>query len=207
MTCLDIGAHIGIYSVYMAKQCGAKVFSFEPTPRSFNTLKKMIALNHCENSVTAIQAAVCERSGSRSFYLNHSDIPGSDETRIAEINSLVHVDFDQHIYKEKIEVAAFSVDDFSESNHLKIGFIKIDAEGSEPDILKGARKTILKDRPSGILGIHAFAYAHKEETLIEIWNIMQEYDMVLLFDNREITESQFLAVSKMDIFDLQFFPR
>src|SRR5690242_1072939 len=43
-TCLDIGGHIGVYAIYMAKQKAARVLSFEPTPASFAMLQKTISL-------------------------------------------------------------------------------------------------------------------------------------------------------------------
>ncbi len=205
--CIDIGAHIGIYTVYMAKLSNAPVFSFEPTPSSLKTLKKIVAINHCEDTVTILPAAVAERTGKTSFYLNNSVLSGSDGTRVAEANSLVYVDFGKTINKEKIEVDTFSIDDFAETNNLKIDFIKIDAEGSELDILKGAGKTILKDRPSGIISVHCFAFTDKEQTLADIWQILSDYKLIPLFEKEEMTRLQFLSMSKTDIFDFQFISR
>ncbi len=205
--CIDIGAHIGAYTVYMAKLSTGHVFSFEPTPSSLKTLKKMVTINHCEDTVTVLPAAVAERTGKTIFYLNDSFLSGSDGTRVAEANSLVYVDFGKTINKQKIEVDTVSIDDFAEANNLKIDFIKIDAEGAELDILKGAGKTILKDRLSGIISVHCFAFADKEQTLADIWQIVNDYKLIPLFEKEEMTESQFLSMSKMDIFDFQFIPR
>ena len=205
--CIDIGAHIGIYTVYMAKLSNASVFSFEPTPSSMKTLRKMVAINHCEDTVTILPAAVAERTGKTSFYLNNSVVSGSDDARVAEANSLVYVDFGKTINKEKIGVNTVSIDDFAEINNLKIHFIKMDAEGAELDILKGAGKTILAHRPSGIISVHCFAFTDKEQTLADIWQIVSDYKLIPLFHNEEMTELQFLSMSKTDIFDFQFTPR
>ena len=205
--CIDVGAHIGIYSVYMAKLSNAPVFSFEPTPSSIKTLREVVAINHCEHTVTILTVAVAERKGKTSFYLNNSVLPGSDDTRVAEANSLVYVDFGKTINKEKIEVDTVSIDDFAETNNVKIDFIKIDAEGAELNILEGAGKTILKDRPSGIISVHCFAFIDKEQTLADIWQIVSDYKLIPLFKNIEMTGSQFLSMSKTDIFDFQFIPR
>lgn len=206
MTCLDIGGHIGIYAIYMAKLKAGKIFSFEPTPDTIKTLKKTISLNHLENIIYVIQAAVSEKSGKKILYLNKSHISDSDNIRLAEANSLVKIKFGRNVYKEEIEVATYSIDDFAEENNLKIDFIKIDAEGSELEILKGAKKTILKDRPSGILGIHSFAYTDKMTTLLEIWDIINDYHLKLLYNNKEITKHQFLTSEDKGLLDLQFYP-
>jgi len=205
-TCLDIGAHIGIYAVYMAKY-GAHVFSFEPTPSSFVLLKKMVDINGCAGKVILSKQAVAASTGKTSFYLNRSLLSANDTTRIAEANSLVYVDFGKTISKEKIEVDTVSIDDFAEANQLVIDFIKIDAEGAELDVLKGAAKTMKKDRPAGIVSVHVFAFPHKEQTLTAIWQLLQDYQLLILQDKEVIDQIQFLSMTGTDIFDFQFLPR
>ncbi len=205
-TCLDIGGHIGIYAVYMAKMKVAKVFSFEPTPASFSTLKKTVSLNHCENIIHIYQAAIAENTGKSNFYINKYRTAGADTTRIAEGNSLVYFDSGENILKEKFQVPTYSIDDFAQQHNLKIDFIKIDAEGAELDILKGAQKTILKDRPAGILSIHTFAFSDKGKTLLDIWEIANELHLKLLFDNKEITKQELLTSDENGLMDLQFIP-
>ncbi|MFZ1330298.1 MAG: FkbM family methyltransferase [Chitinophagaceae bacterium] len=206
MTCVDIGGHIGIYAVFMAKMKVGKVFCFEPTPASFTILKKTVSLNHCENIIHIYQAAIAENTGKSYFYINKYQREGKDTTRIAEGNSLVYFDSGENILKEKFEVPTFSLDDFARQHNLKIDFIKIDAEGAELDILKGAQKTILKDRPAGILSIHTFTFPDKGKTLLDIWEIAKELHLKLLFANTEITKQEFLTTDEKGLFDLQFIP-
>lgn len=206
-TCIDVGAHIGIYTVYMAKLSNGNVFSFEPTPDSFKTLKKVVAINHCEDRVTILPIAIDQTTGKASFYLNSSILSGSDATRVAEANSLVYVDFGKTSHKEKIEVDTISIDDFAEKNKRKINFIKIDAEGAELNVLKGAGKTILKDRPCGIVSVHVFSYTDKKQILSEIWQIINDYKLIPFFCKEEMTRPQFMQMAETDIFDFQFMPR
>src|SRR3712207_5734051 len=59
-TALDIGAHIGLFSVVMARLVGASghVFSFEPTPLTNEVLKETVRLNRCEEIVEVRGEAV-----------------------------------------------------------------------------------------------------------------------------------------------------
>ena len=207
MTCLDIGSHIGIYSVYMARFCEAMVFSFEPSPVTMNILKQIIALNHCEEKIKPFAVAITEHSGIRDFYLNKHATRQTETISVAEANALQSRDLGKTIITETIQVTTISIDDFAEQNHTRINFIKIDAEGSELEILRGARKTFLKDKPSGILGIHTFFSADKKQRLSEIWQIMNEFDCQLLFQNEDLSLEQLLSMSGMDLFDLQFLPK
>lgn len=206
-TCIDVGAHIGLYTVYMASLSKGNVFSFEPTPESFTILKKVVAINHCENSVTLLPLAVDQKTGKGFFYLNSSTISGTDATRIAEANSLIYVDFGKSSFKEKIEVDTVSIDDFTEKNKLEINFIKIDAEGAELNVLRGAGRTILKDRPCGIISVHVFSYRDKQQTLSDIWQIINDYKLTPFYGREEIIRSQFMKLAETDIFDFQFTPR
>src|SRR5688572_29531374 len=156
MTCMDIGAHIGLYSVLMAKISNGRIYSFEPTPVMFSILERTIRLNHLEKNIIPVCKAIDARSGHAIFHINHTRHPGIESARIAEGNSLQYFEFGKHIVKEKKEVETITIDDFRKANQLKIDFIKIDAEGSEYAILLGAVQIFKEDRPAGILGIHAF---------------------------------------------------
>lgn len=197
MTCMDIGAHIGLYSVFMSKEGGGKVFGFEPTPSSRAVLQKMVALNNCENSITVVPAAVSDKSGKATFFIGN--------TPLSVANSLVDINFGEgELARTGYEVEVTSIDDYVSRNNLKLDFIKIDAEGVEVEVLKGGRNTFITQKPSGILGIHPFAYKDRVQTLTEIWQLLQDYKVNILSDGKEITKEEFLT--KEEIFDLQFFP-
>lgn len=207
MISLDIGAHIGVYAVCMAQLSKASVFCFEPTPATFLRLKKTLSLNHVENLITPLQVAVSGKTGSTDFYLNIPVHPGSDKVRIAEANSLRFVDFGKNIHRAIITTKTVSIDDFAAQQQIKIDFLKIDAEGSELDILKGAVATIRKDRPSGIVSVHVFAFSHIEKELAAIWEFMATHDLLLFYQQKIMTKQQFMDMAKTDIFDFHFISR
>jgi FkbM family methyltransferase len=167
----------------------------------------MVTINHCEDKVTVLPQAVAAVTAKTSFYLNHPRLSGPDPIHIAEANSLLNVDFGDKVSKEKITVDTISIDDFVATNNLKPAFIKIDVEGAETDVLKGAARTLLNDRPCGIVSVHNFAFRNKEESLSGIWQLLQQYRLIVIRDKEEMNREEFLSMITEQIFDFQFRPR
>ena len=69
-TVLDIGAHIGYFTIIMAKQA-KQVYAFEPEPRNFHTLQKNINLNELSN-VKLYNRAVAEHNYKTTLHLCHT---------------------------------------------------------------------------------------------------------------------------------------
>jgi len=198
MTCIDIGAHVGLYSVFMSKYGEGKVFAFEPTISSREILQKVVELNRCQQSITVVPAAVSEKNGKATFFVANAPL--------SMANSLVDIQFgDGDLWRSGYDVEVVSIDSFVEKKDLKVDFLKIDAEGVEVEVLKGAKDTFIKHRPSGTLGIHPFAYKNMLATMTEIWHLLETYNMEVFFDGKTITKENFLM--KSEIFDVQFIPR
>jgi hypothetical protein len=71
MHIIDIGAHIGLFSVCSSRLTGStgKIICFEPTPGTFSILKNTLRLNHCDN-VIARQEAVSDKEGKATFFVS-----------------------------------------------------------------------------------------------------------------------------------------
>ncbi len=127
---IDIGANIGYYTLLGASIIGggARVYSFEPQPRVACRLHRNIALNQLHN-VTVFQLALSDKEGYADFYLPTSGMESHGS--MAE-NGRFEV-------KERVVVATRRLDAvLQELGNPKIGLIKIDAEGAELSIFKGA---------------------------------------------------------------------
>ncbi|MCA9434290.1 MAG: FkbM family methyltransferase [Candidatus Omnitrophica bacterium] len=124
-TVLDIGAHIGLFTLIMAREVGPKgrVFSFEPCPESHHLLAENIRANGLAN-VTLVEAAVGEETGWTTLFLN-------------PLNSGDHRTHPTSQSGESVRVETIRLDDFEPLKGIPIDFIKMDVQGSEGEALKG----------------------------------------------------------------------
>jgi len=135
-TVIDIGANIGIFSIFSAKKIrsSGKVLSFEPIKETRRFLNKNIEQNGLSN-ISIYPVALGENNRQVIFSVNE-DVLG-DSTKLTE---------HEGGYNE--EVRQFTLDLFIEENNVKnVNFIKADIEGMERDMLRGAEHTIKKFKP------------------------------------------------------------
>lgn len=129
-TFVDIGAHIGYYTLLASALVGqgGTVFAFEPSPENFNVLENNIRAARCSN-IFPINQAVSARAGVADLYLN----PGnSGDNRL----------FYPGAPWQKIRIQTVRFDDFLFAYSGRIDFIKCDAQGHELSILRGAVETL-----------------------------------------------------------------
>ena len=126
---IDIGAHVGYYTLLMAQLVGenGKVYSFEPDPVNFQLLKKSVEINGFEN-VVLIQKAVSNITDKVKLFL------GDDDSAINRIYDAKLGDA-----KESIDVESVTIDEYFKENDELVNFIKIDSEGSEIKIINGMK--------------------------------------------------------------------
>jgi len=123
----DVGANIGSYTLLASAVCHARSICFEPIPSTFSRLEKNLQLNHLENLVIPKNLGVGDKSGIIRFSLNE--------------NCCNHVLREDE--KEKgLEVKVITLDEILGNDCPNL--IKIDVEGFEQPVLKGARG-ILQD--------------------------------------------------------------
>lgn len=126
---LDIGANIGYYTILAAKNVGkkGKVYAIEPAKYSYSLLKKNIKLNNLKN-VKLYNIAFGDYNGKLKIYIEEA----------SNYNSPIPVG-----KKNEIEVVpCYKIDTFFKKMKRKPDIIKIDVEGYEYNILKGAEKTL-----------------------------------------------------------------
>lgn len=133
---LDVGANAGMYTLLLAKKC-KRVYAWEPEPKTFRGLE---ANTHRFKNVTLFNEALGEEEEILPFNVHFTSGHGS----------LVYqaIDFTGRVIK--VPVKRLDSYDFPE----KIGLIKVDTEGYEVPIIKGALKTIAKHKPRLILEMH-----------------------------------------------------
>ena len=140
---LDIGAQSGFYSLLLSRLVGpaGTVFAFEPLPANFRILEENLRLNSIQN-VMIRREAVSDFSGNISF-----DFPREEVSLIA--GPLLPSD-----NLGTFQVPAISLDEFVRQTGGPIHFIKMDVEGAETAVLRGAVQTLKAFHPSMVVELH-----------------------------------------------------
>jgi FkbM family methyltransferase len=135
---IDVGANRGTYSYSMLKAVGkhGKVYSFEPNPIIAEQLKKNLRYSNAVIENTAVSNI----SGDRIFY-RHTK--GCGPTSSLEFFDVL----DKSGEIEETKVKSITLDSFCQSHNLSPNLIKIDVEGHEFNVFKGAESTIRSFRP------------------------------------------------------------
>lgn len=193
-TVLDIGAHIGLFAVLTAKLVGdeGRIFAFEPTPFTRSVLEEVVTLNGCSGVVEIRGEAVSSKRGTTVFYDTGNEISNA--------NSLVRSELSQ----KEIPIDLISIDEFVSELALNVDCIKIDVEGAELDVLAGARETYLSQRPPTRLGLHPRFIVQNGQTLEDIWGLIEEYRLDVVFNGDRVDKDWFCT--QHDLFDVNLLP-
>lgn len=128
---VDIGAHVGTYSITMATKA-SRCIAFECTPKTYNYLCANIALHDLHDTVTAHNVAIGDFNGTTQLYIRDSKDGGANGCRKFE-------SLETATQSRCVDVPIRTLDSFQLSN---IGLLKIDVEGFELGVLRGAVETL-----------------------------------------------------------------
>lgn len=140
-TFLDVGAHVGFYTLLGARMVGPQghVYAFEPLPDNQAFVERHVTMNGLEN-VTLMPLAISDRSGIASFGAGVSTSTG----RIDLTGDL--------------EVKTSSLDELLMAGTIEPpDTLKIDVEGAEVQVLEGAANVLQEHRPKIFLATHGKA--------------------------------------------------
>ncbi len=141
---VDIGANEGIYAFAMS-ELGAVVHAFEANPAFADFAKRSLG-----SRATVHQLALSNEMGHASFFIPLAD--DSSELHLAGNLKNSHSQFER---QSVIKVEVRTLDSFALTN---VQLIKVDVEGSELEVLEGARETILRDHPALLLELLSGTY-------------------------------------------------
>lgn len=135
---VDIGAHIGYYTLILAKSVGeeGKVYAFEPDPTNFALLKKNIETNGYKNVVLE-QKAVSNSSGKVKLHL------GKERSTHHSIHQ------NKYSSEDYVLVESISLDDYFKE--ISLNFAKIDIEGEEFGALRGMQSLLKRSNDLKII--------------------------------------------------------
>ena len=131
VTSLDVGANVGLFTYYLARY-SRHVHAFEPNPLAFEVLKSV-----ADKNVTVHREALTDRFGEVELFVPRNRKGWSSNG--GSLHQMRWGDFG------RVRVPGRRIDDLGLAD---VGFIKIDVEGHELSVLRGAEETLRRDRPN-----------------------------------------------------------
>jgi FkbM family methyltransferase len=151
----DVGANCGFFTLYAAAQWPAlRIVAIEPHPVSFQRLGENIRSNGLEKRVITVAAAAGASSGSCQFFVSADSSMGHVVSR------------ENSTTEQLVKVALVSLDDCARTQALWPDLIKIDVEGFEVEVLKGAR-ACLEHARYAIVEIHSEKLSEQSLALLQ----------------------------------------
>ena len=138
---IDAGGYVGDTALLFSSYTDKSIHVFEAYPSNMDIIRETIRLNQLEN-IVPVSKALGEKSGTATFSLGERN----------SCNSLV--ERPGYNYPNHIEVPVITLDDYVRENNLEVGLIKVDIEGGEQLLLKGAVETIRTQHPILLISIY-----------------------------------------------------
>ena len=136
---IDVGANVGTFALPVTSATGARVIAIEPVSSTFALLNANIRRNRAEGAISTIQSALGDTAGEAVVTTDAQSanyvLAGRDTARIGE---------------EQVRLA--TLDDLL-ADELRIDLIKVDVEGLELRVMRGAAATLARHAPAVLLEI------------------------------------------------------
>ena len=176
---IDVGANIGAYSILAASQIGCKTIAFEPSEKNYSILQANLHLNNLQEFIEIHNFALGEKNETKT---------------IGTKGALTYITNNQNLDLQKIEIQR--LDDFAEYAQI----IKIDVEGFEEFVLKGAEQVLNHpDTHAVILELAGYNRYNSSDAIIHKLMINNHFFPVQYFP--EIREIKKLESFRIDQFN------
>jgi FkbM family methyltransferase len=128
---VDIGANIGVFAIYVAKQLpNAKIYCFEPIRKNYKTLVENISMNRHEDRIETFNIGLAAKSGTKDFFISSSPL---------------HTFVENSKTKESVSIDCITMKEvFEKINIDHIDLLKMNCEGAEYEILYSTKTSYLK---------------------------------------------------------------
>lgn len=156
-TVVDVGAHWGTHAAFYREAVGqtGKVVAYEPNPDSYQCLVRNVP------GILAYSLALSDRSAQEPLCMHPGNAGASFLGGAGPVVRLVPLDEHLKLWRDEYD---------------RITLIKVDAEGAEPEVLAGARKTIERHRPALFIEVNPGALARRGHSAKQIQAFLDELD-------------------------------
>jgi len=172
MTYVDVGANIGHHALIAASRVGDRgaIHAFEPAPAMFEALRRNMSRNGYRN-VSCNNCALGDQAGLAQFHL--ADISHSCAHSLGRT---------VHVTDRQVSVRVRTLDDYFVTAPInRLDVLKVDVEGAELMVLRGAERTIRQFRPLMVLEFskHTTAFGYEAAELAQTLRNL-EYELFTL---------------------------
>ena len=188
---VDVGAHIGKYTIIASKRVGTtgKVIAIEAHPGNYEILNSNIKLNRLTN-VISLNYAVYSKETIIKLFLpdeksNHTIYNTLIQTRAKDEEKFV-------------EVNADTLDNLLQRNGIsnaEVNWLKIDVEGAELEVLKGAQAIISNSKRVALL-IEVHNIEQGKNLYMPIMDLLQKYNFKIEFEKIYATNEKHVVLRK-----------
>jgi FkbM family methyltransferase len=180
---LDVGANIGYYSLYVASSLpGARCIAFEPNAVIFRQLVENIRLNSFSERITAHETVVSDCIEETDFYMQ------KDSCHNRGLSSVLR-NYDLELapqHTEKLRLKSATIDGMvADADRETVSVIKVDTQGNEFQVIRGALDTIARAKPVIFFEFEAGYHPHDPAGYLNgIRALLPDY-RVLLIDRKK----------------------
>lgn len=166
---LDVGAHVGQYAVLLGSLVGesGRVISFEPDPEARKTLTINLRMNNLDRRVVVETLALFDQNGEHTFFSKGAD----------SMSSLTRAGLGANASSPNVLeylVKTIKLDDYLKEKQLgRPRFVKLDTEGAEINILRGASQLLQSDTTI-VCELHPYAWHEFQTTFKELLQIVRD---------------------------------
>jgi FkbM family methyltransferase len=192
-TAIDLGAHIGLFSVLLARWVGptGRVISFEPAPATAAVLRATVRCNRLGPVVSVREAALTGRRG-------EVDLFGTGD-ECSNASSVVRTDR----ARGSVRVPATTLDDLVADEHLTVAVVKVDIEGAELEVLEGASALLSEQRPALAIEVHPRELGTSGRDPQEVFDVLVAHGYRVAEEGRPLGRASF---DRPGCFEVQALP-
>jgi FkbM family methyltransferase len=169
MIALDIGANLGYFTLQMARLAGpaGRVHAFEPNPEMFARLQDNVRLNPAldDGRIACHKQALGEADADAEFFCpvaGREGVGGLKDIQRAPVGKV-------------IRVAVQPLDDFLAAQRVsRVDFVKMDIEGGELGVLRGASRMLAEQRPVILFEAYEDNTAHYNYRVFDILSYLEQ---------------------------------